>query len=417
MNLLPTQTFAALRHRDYRYLWISSFFYSAAEWVQVVTLGWLIYEITHSPFQVGALGAMRTLPFLVIGPAGGVIGDRMDRRTLLILNQVFVAAAALTLAILVGTGRIEVWHLYVLSLLTGTGFAFSAPLRHALVVNTVPRADVQNAVALNAMAMNITRVLGPAVGGLMITVFGAATNFFIQAACYTVVGFMAFMIRVRYQPGAAAKTSPVADLKEGLAYVLSRRRLAAVILLAFIPGFFQMAFTVGLLPVFAKDVLGQESSGLGFLLAMVGVGGVAGTLIVATMGRKTKGDVFQVLAGIGGGVAIIATGLTANFVLAVAFLVAGGIAQMVFISMNTAVIQTISPDALRGRVMSLYLLNLGMTPLGAFAAGALADVFNVSVAMVVGGAATIVLVLVVALRFGMTRAAVPTPGPASPSRV
>ncbi len=400
------RTFSSLRHRDYRYLWASSFFSAAGDWIQQLTMGWLMYELTRDPFLVGALAASRSIPFLFVGPISGVLSDRMDRRKLLMANQFFLAASASVLATLVVGEWVHPWHLFFFNVLNGAGFAFSTPLRQALIPQVVPRSEFTNAIALNSTAININRVTGPALGGIFIAAFGAGTNYAVQAGCYIAVALMVLQVRVESKPApkpVAARPSPLSDMREGFAYVLHNRRLSAVILLSFIPSIFMMPFATSLMPVFSKEVLDFGPEGLGMLSAMMGAGGLTGTLIVATLSRTTGSDIQQVLAALSAGVCLIIFSQTDAAGLAIPFLIGMGIGQMVFITTNNTVVHSLVSDELRGRVLSLYLLNLGLGPIGGFMAGALADRLDAPTAMLIGGCTTIGLVLLIAVRFRMAR--------------
>ena len=168
---------------------------SAGNWIQQVTLGWLAYDMTQSAFMVGAIMGTRSIPFLVSGPIGGVLGDRMDRKKILLSTQVALGTLALTLAIILATGQAQVWHLFAFTFLSGTAWAFMNPVRTALVATVVPKEDLMNAIALNSAAFNINRALGPAAGGLLIAYFGPATNFFLQSTMY--LGVFASILPLR----------------------------------------------------------------------------------------------------------------------------------------------------------------------------------------------------------------------------
>ncbi|MBI4234521.1 MAG: MFS transporter [Chloroflexi bacterium] len=398
------RTFTSLRHRNYRFLWGSTLFTSAGNWLQQVTLGWLVYDMTGNAFLVGALQGARAVPFLVAGPIGGVLSDRMDRRKLLIVNQVFLGLLAVGFAMLVSSGRAQVWHLFAFTILSGAGWALNNPLRQALVPNTVPREDLMNAIALNSVAFNVNRVTGPAVGGLLIAFFGPGTNFFIQAACYAGVALMVFPIRLPYQNLAAGRrASAVSDLVEGLRYVVKEQTTLALILVAMIPSLFMMPFTSGLMPVFAKDVLKVGPEGLGLLLSVFGVGALVGTMTLASLGNVSRKGLLVLGTAIFAGVAVMAFSRATSMAFALPFIAAAGAAHMLYNALNNTIIQSITPDALRGRVMSIYMLDHGLVPLGSFLAGSLAHFYGSPLAILAGGASSASLILLVGLRFKAVR--------------
>ena len=210
-------TFISLRHTDYRYLWIGNLFNMAGFWIQNVTIGWLVWELSGSAAMVGIAAGLRSLPFLFMGPLGGVAADRMDRRRLLMVSQTIMAVAAVLFALLVAFDWVRVWHAMVFSFVMGCGLAGNMPVRQSLIANTVPCEELGNAIALNAMATNASRVVGPAVGGMLIMAFGTAGNFLLQAALYLSMVAIIFPMKVPYRDtGSAGKSSPLDSLKEGI---------------------------------------------------------------------------------------------------------------------------------------------------------------------------------------------------------
>lgn len=386
-------------------LWVGTIFFAAGNWVQQIALGWLVYDRTHDPFMVGIVNGARTVPFLLVGPIGGVFSDRMDRRKMLLAVQFFLAAFSFTFAILILTDTVKVWQMIGFSFFTGAGYALMNPLRQTITANTVPREDLPNAIALNSAAFNLNRVLGPAMGGVLIAVFGPGTNFLVQASCYVIVSFIAFPMRTDQSASKVKpKSSPLADLSEGVRYTVKDRTILAIIMLAILPSFFVMPFTLGLMPVFAKDVLHQEAGGLGFLLSMFGVGGLFGVVVLATSagsgGKTQKGQMTaQVVWGVIGALAAAAVSQMNSVALAVPFLILEGWATLTFAAMNSTHLQSILPDKVRGRVMGLYMLNVGMAPLGALVGGILASHYGSDVAILCGGITAAVLFIVTGFVF------------------
>ena len=401
---LPSlRTFSSLRYRTYRYLWGSTLFSSAGNWIQQVTLGWLAYDLTGSAFLVGTLHGLRALPFLLVGPVGGVIADRTDRRKLLLGNQLFLALLALGFAVLVVSGHLEVWHLFVFTFLSGAGWAFNNPVRQALVANSVPRSELMNAIALNSVAFNINRVLGPAAGGVLIAFFGPGTNFFIQAACYVGVFLMVLPIRVP-QEGLAALhgrhgASLGSSLVAGLRYVAREETTLALILVALIPSLFIMPFISGLMPVFSEEVLGAGPSGLGLLLSFFGLGALVGVLGLASLGTVQRRGLVLLGAAMAAALGMLLFSQTRWLPLSLLTLMLVGGAHMVYMATNNTILQTITPDEYRGRVMSIYMLDHGLVPLGGLLAGTLAQFYGSPLAILAGGLVTVTLVLLVPLRF------------------
>ena len=175
------QTFSSLRHRDYRLLWMGTLFSSSGQWIQQVSIGWLTYQVTGSPFMLGAVNGMRSVPLLLLGPFGGVAADRMDRKRLMLTTQLFLMAVTAIFATIIFTGHAHVWNITAFALLTGVAWAFNMPVRQSIVPHLVPREDLMNAVALNSAGFNVTRIVGPSLAGLLIAAIGIAGNFYLQA--------------------------------------------------------------------------------------------------------------------------------------------------------------------------------------------------------------------------------------------
>lgn len=402
-NAYFTRVFCSLRHHNFRYLWFSTLFSSAGNWIQHVTLGWLTYDLTGSAFLVGSLHGVRSLPFMAVGPVGGVVADRIDRCKLLLGTHLFLAVLALGFAMLVVSGYLQVWHVFAFTFLSGCGFSFSNPIRQALVAETVPRDDLMNAISLHSVAWNFNRVLGPALGGMLIVFFGAGTNFFIQAICYVGVFIMVLPIQLHHTRAAVPLETPVASLVAGVRYVVKDETILALILLALVPSLFVMPFTSGLMPVFAEEVLHAGPNGLGVLLASFGLGAMSGTLALASLGTiHRKGRVLFVTA-IMAGVGMVLFSQTRWLPLSVLSLTVVGAAHMIYRVTTNTILQTITPNEYRGRVMSIYLLDHALVPLGSFLAGSLAELFGSPKAILIGGVVDAVLILVVFLHFKSIR--------------
>jgi len=367
------QTFASLQHRDFRYLWIGILFMSAGAWVQQVTVGWLLYDLTGSAVLLGALNGLRALPYLILGLFVGVIIDRVDRRKLLLFIQPFLIVSTFALGLLIVTGRVEIWHLFVFALISGTAWSFTQPLRQALVPNLVPQKHLTNALSLTAMGHNINKVLGPALGGILIAAVGAGGNFFVQSAAYTGVLFMVFALRVPKDQIKSRGSSALSDIKEGLRYVRSNPVVLAVIATALVPPLFAMPYT-SLMPIFQKDVLGVGPEELGMLMAAPGVGAIVSLSMLAALGDRIKRKGILLLAGLGFfGFFIILFSQIPTYPLVLLPLVGAGFCQLTYIVTSYTMLQILAPDELRGRVLSLYYLNRGLGPLGSLLAGFMAE--------------------------------------------
>jgi MFS family permease len=392
------QTFSSLRHLDFRYLVSGTFMMSAGQWIQQVTLGWLVYDLTGNSMLLGALNGLRALPFLVTGPMAGVAADRMDRKKLLLRTQWILIVTAVFMGALVASGWLHVWHVFVFTLVTGIAWTFTEPVRQSMIPSLVPKQDLANAIALNSGGFNLMKIIGPALGGAMIALFGAAGNFFVQAVAYTGVLIMIYWMCVPPTSARARRSSAVANLKEGFAYVWSTPAVLALMTLAYVPRIFAVPYQT-LMPVFQKDVLRVGPEGLGLLMAAPGVGAVLAVLFLASHGNSLRRQgLFLVGSIVILGCFLILFSQITYFPLALASLVVVGIFQMLFLASTNTILQLIVPDELRGRVMSLYMLDRGFMPAGALFAGVTAHFIGAPATVATMGAIVIVLVLLVAWR-------------------
>ncbi len=397
------QTFSSLRHLDYRYLWTGTLMMSAGQWIQQVTLGWLVYELTGSSVLLGALNGLRALPFLVIGPLAGVAADRMDRQRLMLRTQYVLIVTALLMGGLVASGFLQVWHIFLFTLITGIGWSFSEPVRQSLIPSVVPKADLVNAIALNSAGFNLMKIIGPALGGVIIALFGAAGNFFVQSAAYVGVLVMIYLMHVPPTPEKARRSSALANLKEGFAYIWSTPAVLALMILAYVPRVFAVPYQT-LMPVFQKDVLRVGPEGLGMLMAAPGVGAVLAVLVLASVANRFRRQGLLLVGSIVVlGLFLILFSRTTSFPLALVVLIVVGAFQMLFLASTNTMLQLIVPDELRGRVMSLYMLDRGLMPAGALFAGVVAHFIGAPSTVAMMGALVIVLALVVAWRVPVIR--------------
>ena len=397
------RTFASLRHADFRYLWTGTVMMSAGQWVQQVTLGWLIYDLTGNSVLLGALNGLRALPFLVTGPIAGVAADRMDRRKLLIVTQWVLIATAIIFGALVASPYLQVYHIFVFTLITGVAWTITEPVRMSLIPSAVPKEELANAVALNSGGFNMMKVIGPALGGALIAWFGAAENFFVQGVAYAGVVVMIYRMNVPPQRAAAKQSSAMANLKEGFAYVWSTPAVLALMTLAYVPRIFAVPYQT-LMPVFQKDVLKIGPEGLGMLMAAPGIGAVIAILTIATLGNRIQREGrFLVGSIIVLGAAIILFSQITWFPLALVTLVIVGMFQMFFLASTATMLQLIVPDELRGRVLSLYMLDRGFMPLGALFAGTSAHFLGAPTTVAMMGTIVIVLTSLVAWRIPAIR--------------
>ena len=361
------------RYRDFRYLWIGNFFTVGAQWIQILTVGWLVLHLTDgNAFLTGTAVGIRTLPILFISPWAGVLADRIDRRKLVMVTQIYMAVAAVSFAFLVlatdldaqpVSGPLKWWHAFIYMGVSGIAHSIVQPVRQAMIPNTVPLSDLGSALALNGMAHPTMRIVGPAVGGLLIATLGFNWNFFIEAGAYVFIVLVYLPMKLPYREERTfGGVSLMASMREGLAYVVKERTILQLILMAVIPNLVFQPVTF-VLPIFTTEVLGRGADAGGVLASAAGAGGITAAIIIAGIGFIIRRGQATLVGLIGGCLFILLFSQSTWYFSSIAFLAGLGFFQYVFRVGNTTLIQTIVPDELRGRVMSIYMLDNGLTPL------------------------------------------------------
>jgi MFS transporter, DHA1 family, staphyloferrin A biosynthesis exporter len=376
-------TLAPLRHRDFRRLWLGTFFATAAQWIQQATLGWVVYAVTGSATLLGAVLGVRAIPMLVLAPVSGVVADRFDRRRALAASHVLMFAISVALAVLLALDRVQVWHLFAFSVLSGVSAVFDRTLRSTLVFTSVPREDAANAVALNSIAFSVTRALGPGIAGFLIASVGAAWNFGIQSLLY--LGVAASALAVAAPAPAAApvrRASALEDMKEGLRFALRDPIARVMFVLGMVPPVLLIPAFSALMPVFAVDVFRSGPEVLGLLLSAVGVGGILGGIAATGVTRFDRVGLVQTVSLFAFAGSLICFALSPNVALAVFFLVLAGIAEMIHHTVHVTTLQMCAPEHMRGRVASLLPLFPAFISVGALLAGVAADLITAPVVVV-----------------------------------
>ena len=376
---------------------------SAGQWIQQVTLGWLLYDLTGSSVLLGALNGLRALPFLIASPIAGVVADRTDRKKILTATQYVLMTTTVAMGFLVALKLVAVWHLFAFTLITAIAWAFTDPVRQSMVPTLVPKEELINAVALNSAAFNMTKVIGPSIGGLLIVAFGAAGNFFVQGAAYAAVLLSIYWMVIPPAPTEAKRSSALANLKEGLLYIWSNPTVFALLTAALVPRICAMPYQI-LVPVFQKDVLKVGPEGLGIMLAAPGLGAMlAGLLLASLAHRVQRQGVLMLSSLIALGIAMNMFSWTTSFPLAILALVNIGAFQIFYMGTTNTMLQVIVPDHLRGRVMSIYALDRGLMPIGALTAGVSAHWIGAPATVSYMGFAVIVMAGLVAWRAPVVR--------------
>ncbi len=361
-------------HPDFRLFFAGQLVSLIGSWMAGVAQAWLVYRLTGSTLTLGAVAFASNLPVLLLSPVAGWVADRYPRRRTVVLTHLLSMAQAAALAALTFSGSVRVEHLFVLAVVFGIANAFEMPARHSMVGDLVGRADVGNAIALNSSMINVTRIVGPAVGGLVISQIGEAWCFLINAASFVAALVTLIRIRVPDRTDARPSRGPVRQVLEGLSYVRSQPAIAGLLLLLGIASLVAMPYAV-LLPAFA-DLLAADrgASALGAFQSSAGLGALIGALLLASQtGTGGLGRVV-VMSLMIAGLALIAFAGSRWLPLSMLLLVPVGFGLMRHMAATNTLLQTLVPDELRGRVMSFYSMMLvGLAPFGALAAGALAE--------------------------------------------
>jgi len=393
----PPSAVALWHNSVYRSYWIGAFVSFLGSWMQTVAQGWVVYEITNSKLLLGLLGFVGSLPTTLFSLFGGVVADRIEKRRLVIITQALFAINAFVLAVLILTGRVQFWHIALIAALNGFVNAVDAPARQAMVMDLVGAQFVTVGVAMNSAAFNTARILGPALAGKLIEMVNAGWCFLINAVSY--LGIIIALLRIPATPirGSEDRLSMWSELKEGLVYVYRDGLLRTLVLLDCVLSIFAMSYST-LMPVFARDVLQVGKQGLGNLFSATGFGALMGAFTLAKVaGSVPRGKVVITAA------TVLCTGLTLfalsrSYLLSLACLMlVGGSAVSTLGSIN-ALLQSLSPEHLRGRTMSLHVFALmGLAPFGNLLMGWIASQWTATTALVTGA-------VVCALAVGFTAA-------------
>src|SRR5881628_156918 len=389
--------FGALAHRNFRLFFLGQGVSLIGTWMQNVAQGWLVLELTNSPFYVGLVSALGSFGVLLLTIYAGVVADRTNKHRLVILTQSLSMLPAFALAALVWTRAVAVWHVAALAAFLGLVNAFDIPARQAFIVELVEKDDLVSAIALNSSAFNAARVIGPAVAGAVIGVLGVGVCFFLNGLSYlAVIGGLLAMRLPPYIPHPAPGSW--AGLREVVAFIWSDRRVFALVILMGLLSVFGFPYLV-MMPVFARDVLHRGATGYGVMMTAVGLGALAGALAIALFGHHIRKGPTLVFAGTSFGVLLVTFALSKLYALSVALLALTGGTMIVNNALANTLIQTIVPDELRGRLMGFYaFVFIGLAPIGSFQLGTLAEHIGTPAAVALGGAITALVVALAAWR-------------------
>ena len=382
-----------IAYRDFRFLWFGNFFAFTGQWLQLLSIGWLVKELSAGSSVGGLLvlsaSALNTLPGLVVNPLTGVLGDRLDRRKLAIVVQSIAAALALCFAFLVDTDYIRPWHAYAYVLVSGSCLAITQPLQQVMISNTVPRGALTNAYAINTLTVTGTRIFGPFVGGILIASIGFFWNFALEAALYLGVVLMLIRMRIPYvsndSAGPRRRITPIADIRDGLRHLWrEQREVLHIALLSVVPNTILHPLWF-LLPLFTVEVLQAHADMGGYLLAITGVGGLISTLCIATWGFPTKRGHILFATTILGSLSTMLFSQCSWLWAAFTVLAVMSFFQAYFRTTAGTLVLTIVPDQYRARTMALLAYERSSLIGVSIAVGILADFTDASIAILAIG--------------------------------
>jgi MFS family permease len=370
-------TLTSLRIPNFRLLFIGTTLSNAAQWIQQVTLSWLVYDLTGSGTMLGTINMVRSVASLGMIPMAGVLIDRLKRRRLLMIENAWLFTITLALGLMLLFGHSHISYLFVFAFLGGMIQTVDMTLRQVLVFDLVPRSHTPNAMALIQTGWSLMRSFGPGIGGFLIVWFGPGGNFLVQAGAYALIVITIMKIQFPARKSGTLPSSPLENIKEGIRHVMKERITRTFMMIGFVlPLFIIPIFTI-LPPIYAVEVFGDESGRvLGFLMASVGVGGIAGGVVTASLGHLERRGILQLASLFLLSMSLISFAYSTTLLLALLFLALAGFFEIIFLTTNQTLLQLSIPDSLRGRVTSIVNLNAALMPLGGLVAGVGSDLLG-----------------------------------------
>lgn len=394
--------FAPFSSAGFRFLFAGTTLTMAGYFMQMVAQGWLIYDLTGSSTWLGIVSFANGIPMLVLALPAGVLVDRFDRRIVLSVAQGFTALISMVLAVMIWLRVLEPWHVAALAFASGCFFVAIVPARQALLPTTVERVSLSPAIAMMSAGANFGRVIGPSVGGVAIAALGAAMAFALQGVAFVLALVCAILIPKPKIPPRPRTHSAFGSLLEGLHYVWQNKTVFNLVLLQGIPSFILMPYT-NLMPIFARDILETGPGGLGTLMTAMGIGSVLGSVLIVLLPARRQG-VILLLSLTGLSLSLIGLAASTSMTISIGIMGLIGVTQSVYLATNNTLVQLAVPDALQGRVMSVYMTTWGLLPLGALPQGILADYVGAPAVVAGAGLISLVVIAVMTVRTPALRA-------------
>lgn len=398
-SLLDSPIFETLQIRDFRWIWIGSFISFMAMNMQMITRGWLVLRLENdSPLALVLVMVSFAAPMTIVSLVGGALADRFSKKYLIIISQTANAVMTFVLAMMDASGAIWFGAVLIIGVVNGAMMAINMPSRQAIISDIVPESRLMNAVALNNSAMNLTRIIGPAMAGFLIIFIQTSGVFYLISIIYVFSALSLLMVRVDTAQSKSAQKSVGKDIVEGLRYVWNDVNLRGLILMAFIPSLF--GFTLfALLPVWAREALNVNSSDLGILMTMMGVGALIGTLGLAAVRRFSHRGLLLLGCGIVWGIMLVGLANSQIYPVAMPFLLIIGLISSVYMSLNMTLTQLSAAPEMRGRVMSIMMMTFGLMPIGALPFGTIAEYIGTANSLTISGALLALLIFAFGLAY------------------
>jgi MFS family permease len=392
--------FSAFKYKNYLFYFIGQSISMIGTWMQLIAISWLVYRLTKSPFMLGLIGFTSQLPTFLFTPLCGVIADKYNRKKLMIFTQVFAMVQSLILVILYYTNHLTVWYVIILGILYGCVNALDVPIRHAFVVDMIEdKEDLSNAIALNSVIVNGSRLIGPAIAGIIIAMSNEGVCLTINTLSFIAVIIALFIMKINKKDvHKINETKIIHDLLEGFNYVIKHKSIRYVLLLLAIISLIGIPYMV-LLPVFVKEIFRGGSHTLGFLMSTTGIGALTGGLYLANkkgIPIMTKHIIFGSLFF---GLSLIGFAFSKNIYLAIFMIFIIGFTMMMQVNCSNMILQEILEDDKRGRVMSFYTMAfMGMAPFGSLLAGSLSSIITAPYTLALGGLFCVIFTMIFAKR-------------------
>ncbi|MGN6734590.1 MAG: MFS transporter [Candidatus Binatia bacterium] len=400
VSLSRSRALSSLQHRNFRLLWLGHSLTSMAYWMDQVSRGWLIYELTNSALQLGMVRGIQALPILFLSPIAGSAADRFSRKKQIVLSQIVDGCMYAALTLLIFTHTIKAWHVYLSAFVMAIDQTFLQPARAAIIADAVPRDHLTNAIGLNSMIFNTARSTGPALAGILIARYGTAGSYATQAIFCALATLWTMQLRSRPQPSPTADDVSTSDssffrsVVEGWKFSWRNEEVRTGLLVVMLVALLIVPFTT-LLPIFARDILSVGAAGQGLLLTGMGVGALGSAVVIASLGDRMMRGLFMLGGAALYGLSVVGFAASSWFRVSMVLMVIIGVANVFCNALVQTVIQTYSPSKFRGRTMAIFQLSNVVMTFGSMLLGTLATALGTQWAVGLMGAAGALMVLLV----------------------